>query len=101
VEILLRRDNADPNKVHDGHTPFLSAVQNGQEGVVKMLLGRGDVNPNTPGRYGVTPLHCAAGSGDERVVAMLLGRGDIIPDSRDMYGQIPLWYAAAAGGHEG
>jgi len=32
-------------------------------GNVKMLLGRSDLNPNTPDEYGRTPLSWAAGNG--------------------------------------
>ena len=39
VEILLCRDDINPNKPdEDGQTPLLLAARNGHEGVVKILL---------------------------------------------------------------
>src|SRR5205807_3311237 len=57
-----------------GDTPLVWAAKYGHEGVVKILLGRDDVNPNTPDKYGQTPLSCAVWSGHEGVVKILLGR---------------------------
>ena len=68
--------------------------------MVKILLGRGDVNPDSSDIAGCTPLSYAAGSGHEGVVKMLLERGDVNPDSSDMAGCTPLSYAAGSG-HEG
>ena len=62
----------------------------GQEGVVKVLLGRGDVNPDKPDNNGKIPLHLAAWWGHEGVVKVLLGRGDVNPDKPDNYGKTPL-----------
>jgi len=43
-----------------GRTPLLKAVWAGHEGIAKMLLERGDVNPNAIDSYGETPLSRAA-----------------------------------------
>ena len=51
-----------------------------------ILLGRSDVNPKTPGRYGQTPLSLAVGNGHEGVVRILLGRNDVNPDTADTQG---------------
>ena len=54
-------------------------------GNVKMLLGRSDLNPNTPDEYGRTPLSWAAGNGHGGVVGVLLERNDVDPAIGDEY----------------
>jgi len=44
-----------------------------------MLLGRNDLNPDTPNEYGQTQLCSAAEDGHERVVRVLLGGDDVNP----------------------
>ena len=51
----------------NGSTTISWAARRGQEGVVGILLGRNDVNLNTPSRYGQTPPSLAAGNGREVV----------------------------------
>ena len=63
-------------------------------GVVKMLLGRGDVNPDKPGKDGQTPLPWAAEYGHAGMVDILLGRDDINPDKPDKLGGTPFWHAS-------
>jgi len=82
------------------NTPLLWAAKNGHEEVVKILLGRDDVNPEKPGQYEKTPLCYAAKNGHEGVVKMLLGRDDVNPDKPDKHSQTPLCLAAEKG-HEG
>ena len=79
-------DIADIN----GHTPLAWAAESGHEGMVKLLLGRKDVNPDSRDRNGGTPLRWAALSGHEGIVKLLLGRKEVNPDSRARYGQTPL-----------
>jgi len=83
-------------------TPLMWAALRGHEEVVKMLLERGDVNPNVADRrWDQTPLLWAAHEGHEGVVKTLLQREDVNPnlaDTRD--GRTPLSYAAR-NGHEG
>ncbi|RPA92093.1 ankyrin, partial [Choiromyces venosus 120613-1] len=82
-------------------TPLCWAAENGHEAVVKTLLAREDVNPNTPDtEYGQTPLCWAAENGHEAVVKTLLAREDVNPNTPDTrYGQTPLCWAAR-NGHE-
>jgi len=47
---------------------------------VKILLGRDDVNPNTPDHRGQTPLSRATKNGNAGVVKILLGRDGVNPD---------------------
>ncbi|RPA97765.1 ankyrin [Choiromyces venosus 120613-1] len=54
----------------DGRTPVWWAARNGHEGMMKLLLARGDVNPNRPDSD--TPLLRAAWRGHEGVVKLLL-----------------------------
>ena len=57
-----------------GSGPLAWAARNGHEGVVKILLGREEVNPNRPDNNGQTPLSYAAENGHERVVELLQSR---------------------------
>ena len=56
------------------------AAQNGHEGVVRMLLGQDDIEPDKPDSNGRTPLMRAACNGNEEVVRMLLARNDVNPN---------------------
>ena len=56
-----------------GRTPLMWASESGHEEMVKLLLGRRDVNPDSRDDYGRTPLVCAAMGGHEGVVKLLLG----------------------------
>jgi len=84
----------------DGNTPLLWAAWSGHEGVVKILLGRDDVNPEKGGLFDQTPLCSAAENGHEGVVKILLGRDDVNLEKLDRFGQTPLCHAAR-NGHEG
>ena len=83
-----------------GCGPLTWAARNGHEGVVEILLGREDVDPDKPDNNGRTPLSFAAGSGHEGVVKILLGREEVNPDKPDRWGQTPL-SDAARNGYEG
>jgi len=74
-------------------------MRDGHEGVVKILLERGDVNHNKPGNLGKTVLSRGAQDGHEGVVKMLLGSGDVNCDKTDIDAKTPpLW--AVENGHE-
>ena len=77
------------------------AAQNGHQGVVEILLARGETNPDKPDYYwGQTPLSHAAENGHEGVVKMLLVREEVNPDRPDNDGRTPLSFAAS-NGHSG
>ena len=81
-----------------GYTPLAWAAEKGHEEVVKLLLGREEVNPDIPEEHGRTPFMFAALRGHERVAKILLGRDEVNPNKPDKYGQTPL-LVAAWGGH--
>jgi len=95
---LVEIEGCDINQTDSiGSTPLNWAAHNGHEGVVKILLGRDDVNPGKPDIYGETPLWRAAHNGHEGVVKILLGRDDVNPDEPNHNGATPLWCAAYNG----
>ena len=101
VASLVEVEGCDINQIDClGNTPLVWAAHNGHERVVKILLGRDDVNPDKPDFRERTPLSCAAGRGHEGVVKILLGRDDVNPDKPGEWEQTPLFYAARKG-HEG
>jgi len=80
-----------------GGTPLTWAARSGHEEVVKVLLGRGEVDPDKPDNDGRTPLSIAVMN--EGVVKILLGREEVNPDKPDNGGRTPLSHAAGRG-HE-
>ena len=63
-----------------GTSPLAWASRNGHEEVVKIFLGREDVDPNEVDDAYRAPLHYAAAGGNEEVVKMLLRRHEVNPD---------------------
>jgi len=80
-----------------GDSPLAWAARNGHEEVVKMLLGREEVDPDEPNNYGQTPLFHATAEGNEEVVKILIGREEVNPDYQGDNGRTPLSYAAGEG----
>ncbi|PUU83388.1 ankyrin repeat-containing domain protein, partial [Tuber borchii] len=68
----------------DSRTPLSYAAEEGHEGVVKILLERGDVNSDSSDYIGQTPLSYAARSGHEGIVKILLERGNADPNLSDV-----------------
>ena len=99
---LIATECYDINEGDDvsGRGPLAWAARNRHEGVVKLLLERGEINPDKLDNDGRTPLSHAAENGHEGVVKILLGREEVSPDKPDNGGQTPLLYAAESG-HEG
>ena len=80
-----------------GSTALIWAAMKGHDGVAKMFLERGDVNPNQADTgFGRVPLSWAAERGHEGVVKMLLEREDVNPD-HTYFGRAPLSWAAENG----
>ncbi|RPA99103.1 ankyrin, partial [Choiromyces venosus 120613-1] len=80
--------------------PLSLAAGNGHEGVVKLLLGREDVDPNRQDRWGRTALSLAADKGYGGVVKLLLGRESVDPNRPDNSNQTPLSWAVQRGHKE-
>ena len=98
---LVEAEGCDINqKDSAGNTPLVWAARNGHEGVAKVLLGRGGVNPEELDNFGQTPLCYAAKRGDEGVVKMLLEQDDVNPEKPGKVGQTPLCCAAKCGHEE-
>ena len=87
-----------PN-TNNSRTPLLWVAEEGHEDVVKLLLEREDIDPNTlDARCGLAPLEWAAQRGDDRVVKFLLERGYINPNTATtQYCLTPLLWAAKLG----
>jgi len=84
-----------------GKTPLGWAASEGDEGILKVLLERKDVNPDhADTEYGRTPLSWAAGRGHKGIVKILLKRDDVNPDQADKSGKTPLSWAALEGHEE-
>jgi len=80
---------------HDGgQTALILASSSGREGVVRLLLTRGDVIPDKPDNNGRTALWWASYFENEEVLKLLLARDDVNPDKSDSYGRTPLWWAS-------
>jgi len=98
--LLFGTRYVNPNSLDDfGRTPLSWAAKKGHEGIVKLLLGREDVNPDIQDTVnGQTPLWWAVGNGHEAVVKLLLEREDVNPNTPDMFfGQTPLSWAVKNG----
>jgi len=80
--MLLEQSSVNPDTPDTkyGQTPLWRAAANGNEGIVKMLLQRNDVNPDKPDRWGQTPLSSAVRNGYEGIVRMF---SSLNPDEGD------------------
>ena len=84
-----------------GNVAIAWASRRGHEGVVRVLLERSNINPDTPDSdYGSAPLLWAAENGHAGVVRILLERSDVNPERVDRRGRTPL-LLAAENGHDG
>jgi ankyrin repeat protein len=98
---LLLQLGADPNSIvgNDHHTALLAAIQEGNLGLVKVLLAaRADANPNLIFGVRHTPLQLAVKKGRLDVVNILLDSGaDVNIPPFDRYGATALQFAAIGG----
>jgi ankyrin repeat protein len=65
--------------------------------MVKLLLAKDGVDPNSKDNCGRTLLSWAAGMGHEALMKTLLAKAVVDPDSRDMFGRTPLSWAVRRG----
>ena len=63
--------------------------------MLKLLLQREEVNPESRDNSDRTSLSYAAGCGSEDIVKLLLELEEVNPESQDNEGRPPLSYAAA------
>ncbi|SCO09473.1 related to ankyrin [Fusarium fujikuroi] len=97
LALLEKGQLADSQGIY-GWTALSYAARYGHENVVKLLVARDDVNPNSTDRlYGETPLSWAAKNGHAGVVKFLLGNQGIIADCVHKNRQTPLSFAAENG----
>ena len=81
VQLLLRRNDVNPDKPDNGgRTPLSWAAEGGHSGIVEMLLGAHDVTPDTMDNGGRTPLAWAEEHGHITVVEMLRQRYSLSQD---------------------
>jgi ankyrin repeat protein len=104
VRMLADRDDINFNHViHDGlgKTILLLAVEISTPGdrleIVKIILGRPEVDVNARDRQGMMALTHAARRGDHDVAKLLLAHKDILPDEKDFEGRTPLRHAVETG----
>ena len=98
VGALIEMQGCDINqRDHWGLTPLTWAARQGNQGVVMLLLTRGDINPDKPDNDDGTPLWWASYNGHEEVVRLLLARDDVNPDKPNSGDGTPLLWASASG----
>src|SRR5262249_29605692 len=77
-----------------GITPLWLAAQNGNAGVIGVLLKAG-ADANSPALTGVTPIMMASSSGNVDAIKALADHGANVNAKEATYGQTPLMFAAA------
>ncbi|CVK84594.1 related to ankyrin [Fusarium proliferatum] len=98
VLALLEKGQLADSKDIYGWTALSYAARYGHEKVVKLLVARGDVDPNsTDGMYVETPLSWAAKNGHAGIVKFLLGNQGILADCVHKNRQTPLSFSAENG----
>jgi ankyrin repeat protein len=73
------------------------AAEYGYVAVIKLLLAKDGVDPDSEDNDGWTPLSRAADNGREAVVKLLLATNRVDPDSKGIDGRTPLSLAATKG----
>jgi ankyrin repeat protein len=81
----------------NGRTPLSWAASQGAEQIVRLLLERQDVDPDSRDKYNRTPLSYAAGSGCVEIVQLLLQHSGVQPNLKNINDRTPLSYAASNG----
>jgi ankyrin repeat protein len=97
VKALLGAGADVRNRGQIGCTALDYAVKGGHAGVVRLLLGRSDVDVNSKTLEGVTALHVAAQDGHQGIVELLLAAGADVNSTRPNHGCTPLRFAAWKG----
>lgn len=98
AELLLRRDDVDPNfRNAIEQTPLWRAIINRHVGVVERLLQTQRVDPESRWSFGRMPLIAVAQQGNEAIFKLLLQREGVDPNSRDYSGYTALLSTAGHG----
>ncbi|RBR10782.1 uncharacterized protein FIESC28_09313 [Fusarium coffeatum] len=93
---LLDRGFA-PDQMDSGHrTPLSYAAEYKQETIVRLLLARDDVDPDSPSADGETPLMLAVMNGHKAIFELISERSDIRINKWDTYGKTALHWAVTA-----
>ncbi|KAI9933784.1 hypothetical protein MW887_004856 [Aspergillus wentii] len=103
IKFLLSQIKPGPGLSKEaGEKSLHTAAKNGHEGVVKLLLARGDIDSNTQSLFGLdTPLHVAVENRHLGVVKLLLERQDVnLSQISISTGHTPLSLAAQNGDEE-
>ena len=97
VQVLIQMETPVNTTDQYKNTPLHFAAHQGHAEVVKLLLGRDDIQVNAAGSHDYMPLHFAAQQGHEEVVKLLLGRPEIKVNAAAGNGVTPLHFAAQNG----
>lgn len=93
VEILLEIGASPTVEDEQGLKALHRAAYGGQTSVVRLLLGRGDVDPNAATPPTLTPLNLAVQEGHVDVVRVLLAREDVDVNHPGIATRAPLYVA--------
>lgn len=98
VDLLLARDEIDPNKPKtDGSTPLFTVAQEGVLAMVKLLLKSPRVKIDQANVHGVTPLFAACTRGWTEAVDLLVRQPGVNADHIREDGCTPIWVATHKG----
>ena len=97
VQFLLENGANIREKDGLGNDSLILASIAGCASVMRLLLERANVNPDSKDNHSRTPLSWAAGNGHEAVVRLLLERPDVNPNPTDDRSRTPLSWAAKNG----
>jgi len=75
MQDILTRFHGNIDTIQDfrGNTLISLATINGDHNMIKLLIKKGNVDPNSRNLEGNTPLHIAVARGDTRCIDMLIG----------------------------
>lgn len=93
--VLDHGGDIEQGRIH--FPPLCFAAYQRQEGIVQLLIERGESLQRTDGRYGRNALSWAASRGNTAVFNRLLQTPGIGWDDADRIGRTPLFYAAVKG----
>ena len=93
VSTMLEQGLVADTKVPGGRTPLSIAARAGSDEVVRMLLDRHDVEPNSGDDDGCTPFFHAVQSRSRATLMLLLSRENIDLNLQDKLHKSPLYWA--------